>query len=807
MFIRIAALWRMRCAASGREAPGAERPSPWPYRLHPFPTQPNPNTLPLRPDRSPVHPNLVSRKGFVCEHCLYRTTSIELVKRHLSKGHDRRGAKRKRTWLQDEIYSNVVLQNWTQNGARKYWIAAPSSDHPMPVRREHFMTSHDLPNFTRTAMVHQIQQAERYYIARLAAGHPAMDGIGRPDMAIQTNWMRRTGWQRMFEGDVRRDLLAKLTLIASKGDRQDFGVYQDGIKVFSSAEDERQLCRIVTALDELRQRCEDTVRHTDVSIRCWLRSNLPDRTHQKPFELVALESTRIGYWRLIQRFVCFTFRLWRLPRAVRRSIRRRPMTQAQRKALRTAWSAVTEEGTPDPSRDIPRATGVAWQGAAGYATDEEGSDDIRNHSDQETDPELYDEDEDDDEEEDPYLESDSDLDGSEWTSDGEDVRDRQVENGLHARLLGHLLQLVGFFVTEAFEDGRADSTLLVYFSGVLGICEDGVTFAQPRHYTPKLSALIYCARLITLQLTPPRFAYKDIGLEARPRHYQLARLNILRTKALCLGSQAPVGELLSLRDYGRVLAKSNGPVFRVSWSADGQMLSWDNGQITMAQFRALSSDLVGHVSSASYRLMYGWQPAFDLGVIHDRMSTYSYGYSILTDERNQLAGAYLGLSERACMAQVDGLIGEDGWDRVVATRYLALHDKVLEDILLPIHLTSGQAPRGTELLCLEHRNSASTARGVHSVIGCSFGTQVYRQLSIAITEKHIRQISKPFNFLDDKSKDADAGAAFAWQSGHRPWERAITYGLDMAFPDSLQPSLTISCQMLQHNVTSAFEND
>jgi hypothetical protein len=31
--------------------------------------------------------------------------------------------------------------------------------------------------------------------------------------------------------------------------------------------------------------------------------------------------------------------------------------------------------------------------------------------------------------------------------------------------------------------------------------------------------------------------------------------------------------------------------------------------------------------------------------------------------------------------------------------------------------------------------------------------------------------------------------AFAWQSGHRPLQRATTYGFDGAFPSQLQPSL------------------
>jgi hypothetical protein len=67
--------------------------------------------------------------------------------------------------------------------------------------------------------------------------------------------------------------------------------------------------------------------------------------------------------------------------------------------------------------------------------------------------------------------------------------------------------------------------------------------------------------------------------------------------------------------------------------------------------------------------------------------------------------------------------------------------------------------------------------------------QIYRQLSIAITEKHIKRISKPFNRYDDKSRAANIDVAFSWQSGHRPLQRGATYGVDAAFPDSLQPAL------------------
>jgi hypothetical protein len=71
------------------------------------------------------------------------------------------------------------------------------------------------------------------------------------------------------------------------------------------------------------------------------------------------------------------------------------------------------------------------------------------------------------------------------------------------------------------------------------------------------------------------------------------------------------------------------------------------------------------------------------------------------------------------------------------------------------------------------------------ICSVQFGVQVYRQLSVAITEKHIKSISRPFNRYEDKSVSANLDVVFAWQSGHRPLQRGTYYGIDSAYPDSL----------------------
>jgi hypothetical protein len=74
-------------------------------------------------------------------------------------------------------------------------------------------------------------------------------------------------------------------------------------------------------------------------------------------------------------------------------------------------------------------------------------------------------------------------------------------------------------------------------------------------------------------------------------------------------------------------------------------------------------------------------------------------------------------------------------------------------------------------------------------ISIGIGVQLYRQLSIAITERHLRGVSESFDRYSSHAAYGDVDAAYAWQSGHMQLQRSITYGLDGAFPNQLQPAL------------------
>jgi hypothetical protein len=60
------------------------------------------------------------------------------------------------------------------------------------------------------------------------------------------------------------------------------------------------------------------------------------------------------------------------------------------------------------------------------------------------------------------------------------MTERENGTGLEAALEDLMLRFGYFLVTEEYEDGNSSSTLLVNFSGILGIAIDGSTFERPQ---------------------------------------------------------------------------------------------------------------------------------------------------------------------------------------------------------------------------------------------------------------------------------------------------------------------------------------
>ena len=133
-------------------------------------------------------------------------------------------------------------------------------------------------------------------------------------------------------------------------------------------------------------------------------------------------------------------------------------------------------------------------------------------------------------------------------------------------------------------------------------------------------------------------------------------------------------EFLSLRNYGRAIIRSDGPVIQVTWSLDADIVSWAGVDLSMDQFRKISHDRIDCATAVCRQMMYEWSPESDLTRIRDRLSSTTLGYLFVADPTSGLGEAYLELPRRVCLATVNGLMTDDDWDSVAVRRYLDRYD-------------------------------------------------------------------------------------------------------------------------------------
>lgn len=221
---------------------------------------PDPSQLDPQPDHCAPHPHLTVHLGGACRHCDHRSTSLELIRRHLSKTH--RCKSDRKHWLRDDLDTGVQLQSWTSNGARGYWIVqgiGSSADVASDLDRS--------PR--RRQQVYAIHAEEKQRLRERARNQSTTD-TGIDDLALTSNWMRRTGrtgWADTLVGMDRRLLQALSQSPAWNKRRLELGQYGAEM-LYSAADDERRLSAIGRAVDHFFDRCEDTARHTDHSVRC-----------------------------------------------------------------------------------------------------------------------------------------------------------------------------------------------------------------------------------------------------------------------------------------------------------------------------------------------------------------------------------------------------------------------------------------------------------------------------------------------------------------------------------------------------------
>ncbi|KAH7147123.1 hypothetical protein B0J13DRAFT_584460 [Dactylonectria estremocensis] len=319
-------------------------------------------------------------------------------------------------------------------------------------------------------------------------------------------WLDRTQWQSTYR-NVRRDVLRASTRLPDRRSlMRDFvlgqGSYEGDSDIISPREDEQKISCIMGALDLVIDRCENTVRHTSRTILCWLLSARLQYFHDRPFSLVAEKNSEKRY------------RFHRMPTAIREKETNISLGSKLSAHLKSIWNHQNKNYCSEKEEE-----------------EGEGEEDADNG--------------DDDDEEDWDAEfAGVDQDDSGYTSDyiendGEcqfDLPINQADEVAIAtfnKFLELLFQVYLTIYTETFIDGRPDSTLLVYFSGILGFSGDCRQFLLAKQYCSQLSGLIYMQRVLLLEHALPLQPYTTIGITRCPQAQQLERFSEMLAGGLC----------------------------------------------------------------------------------------------------------------------------------------------------------------------------------------------------------------------------------------------------------------------------------
>jgi hypothetical protein len=201
-------------------------------------------------------------------------------------------------------------------------------------------------------------------------------------------------------------------------------------------------------------------------------------------------------------------------------------------------------------------------------------------------------------------------------------------------------------------------------------------------------------------------------------------LDEMRERFMVRGSRTAFDWACRLRAYAKKVVSNTTSLGSITWSEDGSSVRYKDigfsmdalrkfvaGQVRKAQ-QELEGLLLLHPDEARDDVV----PQVLLHCLQDNHSNGMKGWNFLQDKRNadQLEqGGNRWLLDRVLENEWlrDKMLAispesQLQWKNKAVQAYFDKVDAFLERLLLLIHMTGGQPPRGTELVGLQHSNSA-----------------------------------------------------------------------------------------------------
>jgi hypothetical protein len=114
--------------------------------------------------------------------------------------------------------------------------------------------------------------------------------------------------------DVPRDILKRLSLLLAVSSIKhglQLGFFRDRA-LLSPPDDEERIYYLIAGIDDVLDRCEETMRRTGHPILAWLKSHVVTKPSSRPFSFLETLQGRQRYRRTWKQFVAFVLRVFRL---------------------------------------------------------------------------------------------------------------------------------------------------------------------------------------------------------------------------------------------------------------------------------------------------------------------------------------------------------------------------------------------------------------------------------------------------------------------------------------------------------------
>jgi hypothetical protein len=362
------------------------------------------------------------------------------------------------------------------------------------------------------------------------------------------------------------------------------------------------------------------------------------------------------------------------------------------------------------------------------------------------------------------------------------------------------LQLCIALLDHTLKGDHFESVVLSFLA-VLGIDENpGGVFCGPLSYSPDLSKFIKMAQMLVVQQSV-------LAAEEGEVDHPSDMLDEMRERFMVRGSRTAFDWACRLRSYAKKVVSNTTSLGYIAWSEDGSSVTYkDTGfsmdalrkfiavQVDKAQ-KELEGLLLLHPDEARDDVV----PPVLLYRLQDNHSNEKKGWNFLQDQRNadQLQqGGDRWLLDR--VLENDWLRDEMlaispesqlQWKKKAVQAYFDKVDQFLERLLLLIHITGGQPPRGTELIGLQHRNSAqgqhrgvffeegliSTVTSYHKGYNITGSTKIiHRYLPKEVSELLVYYLWLVLSFWQQLDilvyKRKDPPSTFLWPKRNGTWD-------------------------------------